>query len=62
MTTPAAKKVQLNVRVEPRVIELLDAQVEHARHAGHRVSKERLVSDAIMAAYGAEKHPPAHAA
>ena len=54
MPTLAADKKQLNVRVDRHAAELLDAQIARAKRAGRRVSKEKLVSDAIVAAYGGE--------
>ena len=45
-------KVQLSVRVEDRVMGLLDAEVAQARSAGSKITKERLVSDAVTAAHG----------
>ncbi|MCL2317107.1 MAG: hypothetical protein FWC46_08510 [Actinomycetia bacterium] len=57
MTTLSHDKVQLNVRVEPRVVGLLDARIAQARRSGRRVTKEQLVSDAITTAYEQEpKH------
>jgi hypothetical protein len=43
--------VQLSLRVDQQVARLLDAKVVQARRAGRRVTKERLVSDAVLAAY-----------
>ncbi|MDR0416807.1 MAG: hypothetical protein LBH76_05745 [Propionibacteriaceae bacterium] len=51
MPSPSLDKVQLSVRVDEQVARRLDAKVAQARQAGRRVTKERLVSDAIMAAY-----------
>ena len=51
MAAVASPKVQLSVRVDQRVMSLLDAQVVNARRRGRRVTKEELVSDAILSAY-----------
>jgi len=56
MPTLAPDKTQLNVRVDRRAAELLDARVAQAKRAGRRISKEKLVSDAIIAAYGEAEH------
>jgi hypothetical protein len=37
--------------VDPRVVKTLDAKVAEARRAGKRVTKERLVSDAVLTTY-----------
>jgi hypothetical protein len=43
----------LNVRVDDEVMRRLDAQVALSRREGRRVTKERLVSEAVLAAYPA---------
>ena len=50
-------KVQLSVRIEDHVMRLLDAEVARARLAGQKTTKERLASDAIIAAYSDHDHP-----
>ena len=63
MSTPVRDKVQISVRLDRRVAELLDARVAQARRGGHRIAKEQLVSDAITAAYGDQRRRgwlPAH--
>jgi len=50
----AADKAQLNVRVDRRAADLLNARVAQAKRKGQRISKEKLVSDAILATYGGE--------
>jgi len=45
------QKVQLCVRVDPQIANLIDDQVAKAKNAGHRITKEKLVSDAITAVY-----------
>ena len=54
MSTLTSEKRQLNVRVDRRAAELLEARVAQAKRAGRRVTKEKLVSDAIVAAYDQE--------
>ena len=44
-------KTQLSVRIDDGVITLLDAHIARSRQAGHRVTKEKLVEDAIRKAY-----------
>ena len=45
------EKVQLSVRVSAQVAQLLDTEVAKASRNGQRITKERLVSDAIVATY-----------
>ncbi len=45
-------RIQLNVRVDRQAADLLEIQIARARQEGRRVTKERLVSDAILSAYG----------
>jgi hypothetical protein len=51
MPTQAEDKEQLNARVDRSVMRLLDRQLARERRAGRKVTKERLVADAIVAAY-----------
>lgn len=51
MSATSAPKVQLSVRVDENVVRRLDELVAQARRVGQRLTKERLVADAIMTAY-----------
>ena len=53
MSVMTSEKVMLNVRVSSEVMGRLDAKIEQAKRSGHRMTKERLVSDAILSAYPA---------
>ena len=59
MSVPTAEKRMLNVRVDEQVMRRLDEELAQARRAGRKVTKERLVADAIMLAYpdGADSLP-----
>ena len=52
MTTLAPDRTQISVRVERRAVDLLDDRIIQARRAGQKVTKEQLVSEAIIATYG----------
>jgi len=53
MPTPTGEKTMLNVRVTSEVMSRLDAKINQAKQSGRKVTKERLVSDAILSAYPA---------
>ena len=53
MPTSTSEKTMLNVRVTSEVMSRLDARIDQARRSGRKVTKERLVSDAILATYPA---------
>lgn len=58
MSDLTSGKVMLNVRVPIEVMGRLNAKVDQARRSGRKVTKERLVSDAIMSAYPAAEPDP----
>jgi hypothetical protein len=50
----ATEKVQLNLRVDPEVVRVLNAAAVLERSKGKPAAKARLVSAAILAAYSGE--------
>ena len=63
MSVMTEEKRMLNVRVDEQVMRRLDDQLAQARRAGRKMTKERLVADAIMLAYpGREVALPVHEA
>ncbi|MCL2464368.1 MAG: hypothetical protein FWF28_04780 [Micrococcales bacterium] len=51
MSAQSEEKVQISVRLERSVAQRLDRQIAQARRAGRRVTKEKLVADAIVLAF-----------
>jgi hypothetical protein len=51
VVAPVKERVMLNVRVDPKVMHRLDSKVAELRRGGRRVTKESLVSEAILTTY-----------
>jgi len=63
MVPVTTRKRMLNVRVDEQVMERLDEEIAQARRAGRKVTKERLVADAITRVYpGRDTSLPVHQA
>ena len=54
MSALTRDKVRLNVRIDRRAADLLDDRVARAERTGQCVTKGKLVSDVIVAAYDKE--------
>jgi hypothetical protein len=52
MPTQTKPRTQLSVRVDQRVIDMLNDRIAREKRSGRRVTKEQLVSDAITGTYG----------
>ena len=55
MPTPTRERVQISVRLDKRIADLLDAKVAHEKSIGHKVTKEKVVADAIVQTCGDEQ-------
>jgi len=55
MTTLTRDRIQLNVRVDKRIADMLNAKIAHEKSIGHHVTKDQVVADAIVAACSADE-------
>ena len=56
MTATVVPRTQISVRVDQHVVDLLNAKIAQEKRNGRRVTKEKLVTDAITAAYDQPEH------